>query len=214
MTLPSRLLVVGQTQVIARVEIERFDAYSEETLQSVSAFGVFFSILSWIAIISMLMAILSGFGIIVEEHIITIQLLYLHVYIGYDMLPLSFREVVSNLRTIGFLHFVPESIVENEWSLTPEAMYWLSPNQFNFIHAFLPLFVSILIYTFWFFGLLALKKWFLPLEIHDYSRSTLHKLADNIVCRVINFADSIWRYQFISILLICIMQFVASSHSD
>ena len=136
MTLPSRLLVVGQTQVIARVEIERFDAYSEETLQSVSAFGVFFSILSWIAIISMLMAILSGFGIIVEEHIITIQLLYLHVYIGYDMLPLSFREVVSNLRTIGFLHFVPESIVENEWSLTPETMYWLSPNQFNFIHAF------------------------------------------------------------------------------
>lgn len=112
MTVP-RLLVVGQTQVIARVEVQRFDYYSEENLQSISAFGVFFTILSWMAVISMLLAILSGFGIIVEEHIITIQLIYLHVYIGYDLLPLSFREVVSNLRTVGFLHFVPESIVEN-----------------------------------------------------------------------------------------------------
>lgn len=108
-----RLLVVGQTQIIARVEIERFDVYSEENLQSISAFGVFFNILSWIAIISMLLGILSGFGIIVEEHIITMQIIYLHVYIGYNMLPLSFREVVANLRTVGFLHFVPEVIVEN-----------------------------------------------------------------------------------------------------
>ena len=35
-------------------------------------------------------------------------MLYLHVYIGYDVMPVSFREVVANLRTVGFLHFFPE----------------------------------------------------------------------------------------------------------
>ena len=42
-------------------------------------------------IIGMFMAVLSGYGIVIEEHLITMQLIYLHVYIGYDLLPLAFR---------------------------------------------------------------------------------------------------------------------------
>ena len=74
----------------------------------------------------------------------------------------------------------------------------------------MPIFFSIVLYLVWFLSLIALKKWFLPLSIPDENRSVVHKMADNIVCRVVNFADSIWRYQFISILLICVMQFVAA----
>ena len=153
---------------------------------------------------------MSGYGIIVEEHLITMQLLYLHVYIGYDLLPLSFREIVSQLRIVGFLHFIPDKMVTAEWSLEPEAMYWLSPEYFNFFHALFPIFVSLLIYLTWFLFLVAIKRCCLPHKIPDSSRSTIHKMADNIVCRIINFADSIWRYQFISVLLICTMQFVSS----
>ena len=69
--------------------------------------------------IFMLTAILTGLGIVMEEHIISVQMLYLHVYVGYNLLPLSFRDVVSPLRIVGFLHFVPEAIAQNEWSLTP-----------------------------------------------------------------------------------------------
>ena len=47
------------------------------------------------------------------------QLIYLHVYIGYDLLPLAFREAVSQFRTVGFLHFIPEKMVTTEWALTP-----------------------------------------------------------------------------------------------
>ena len=73
-------------------------------------------------------------------------------------------------------------------------MYWLSPEYFDFFHAMLPIIASLIIYAIWFLFLLALKKWCFPHKIPDESRSTFHKMADNIVCRVINFADSIWRY--------------------
>ena len=139
------------------------------------------------------------------------QLIYLHVYIGYDLLPLAFREAVSQFRTVGFLHFIPEKMVTTEWALTPEAIYWLSPEYFDFFHAMLPIVASLIIYAVWFLFLLALKKWCFPHKIPDESRSTFHKMADNIVCRVINFADSIWRYQFVSVLLICMIQFISST---
>ena len=142
------------------------------------------------------------------------QLLYLHVYVGFDLLPLSFRQIVSQLRTVGFLHFIPEKMVTAEWSLEPEAMYWLSPEYFDFFHAMLPIFVSLMIYLGWFLLLAAIKKCCLPKKIPDSTRSTLHKIADNIVCRGINFADSIWRYQFISVLLVCTMQFVSSEQTE
>jgi hypothetical protein len=202
-------LVAGQTQIVARVEVSRYDAYSEQTLNSIASFGVLFSVISWMAVIAMLIAILTGFGVVTEEHIIALQILYLHVYIGYNMLPLSFRDSVSNLRTVGFLHFFPEAMVQSEWSLNPEAMYELAPHEFSFFYAFLPIFSCLILFTLWFLVLVALKKWFLPYSIPDESRSPLHKLADRIVCRWVNFIDSIWRYQFIAIILICVMQFIA-----
>ena len=205
-----RRLVAGQTFLVATVDIPRFDAYSPKQIEIVSNFGAIFSVIAWIGIISMFLAVLSGYGIVVEEHIITCQLLYLHIYIGYDLLPLSFREAVANLRLAGFLHFIPEKMVNSEWALKPEAMYWLSPEYFNIFHALFPIFASLLIYTCWYMFLLGVKKCCLPQAIPDESRSTLHKLADNIVCRPINYADSIWRYQFISILAICTIQFIAS----
>ena len=93
--------------------------------------------------------------------------------------------------------------------MTPEAMYWLSEGSFSFVRAFLPILLSLALFMLWFVVLVALKKWCLPLSVPDDNRTMFHKMADNIVCRLVNFLDSIWRYQFIAILMICIMQFIA-----
>lgn len=53
-----------------------------------------------------------------------------------------------------------------------------------------------------------LKKWFFPRSIPDDSRSPFHKLADNIVCRAVNYVDTIWRYILVTALLVCLMEFV------
>ncbi len=35
----------------------------------------------------------------------------------------------------------------------------------------------------------------------------MHKVIDGVVCRIINYIDTIWRYQFIAIVLICLKEF-------
>ena len=88
-------------------------------------------------------------------------------------------------------------------------MYWLAPGNFSFFHAFLPIFASLVVFAAWFLLLAFIKKWLLPRNVPDEGRSTFHKMTDNIVCRVVNYVDSIWRYQFISVILICVVQLVA-----
>lgn len=77
-----------------------------------------------------------------------------------------------------------------------------------------PILLTLLLYSLWFGFIVCLKKWVFPRSIPDESRSFLHKLADSIVCRIINYIDSIWRYQLIAILLISTMEFVSIHNNE
>lgn len=125
------------------------------------------------------------------------------------MLPLSFREAVGGLRGIGFLDFFVNSSKQTN-EISPESKFWLMPGDFNFLTAFLPLLITILGYSGWFLILLALKKWVFPRSIPDDSRTRLHKISDSIICRFINFIDTICRYMLVPLFLVCMMEFVGA----
>lgn len=73
---------------------------------------------AWIGLTTIVLAIISGFGIMAEDYVITLQTLYLHVLIGYDLLPLTFREVVGELRGLGFLNYFTK-VSSSGLSLSP-----------------------------------------------------------------------------------------------
>lgn len=162
-----RRLQEGFLQTIAVVEVDRFDAYSDDQLSRIKTFSSFFTVFAWVGLISIAIAVLSGFGVVVEKYVIALQMLYLHVFIGFDSLPLTFKEVLGGLRGIGFLNIFSSSSASNGMSLSPESQFWLLPGDFNFFIAYFPLFLTISFYSVWFVLLLCLKKWVLPRSIPD-----------------------------------------------
>ena len=82
-------------------------------------------------------------------------------------------------------------------------LYRLVPSTYSFSYAFLPILFTLLSYFIWFIAMVAVKKWLLPRDIPDESRGTLHKIVDGVVCRVMNYVDTIWRYQLIAVFLLC-----------
>lgn len=44
-------------------------------------------------------------------------------------------------------------------------------------------------------------------DIIEEEKTPLHRAVDNIANRVINFADQIWRYQFLATIWLSFMQF-------
>lgn len=53
--------------------------------------------LGWVTVVLSFLAILVGYGIVVEELVLSLQMVFLHVYIAADYLPLTFRDVVGGL---------------------------------------------------------------------------------------------------------------------
>ena len=86
--------------VLAVVNIDRYDSLSSSQLFSINAFSVVFKIFAWVGLISIIIAILSGYGIVVEEYVISMQLIFLHIYVAAGYLPLTFRDVVGGLSSI------------------------------------------------------------------------------------------------------------------
>lgn len=93
---PGRILQTSQTEPIASVEISRFDAYSSNELASTSTFSHIFAGLAWLGMALIFVCVLVGQGVIAEEYVISLQTLFLHVYLAVDC-PLSFSEVMSGL---------------------------------------------------------------------------------------------------------------------
>ena len=103
----------------------------------------------WVGVIGILLAVVVGYGVVVEEYVVGLQVLFLHVYIGSDFLPLSFREVVGGL-----------SLVENlNWGVEPKwaGQGFNGPIRFSMFHTdinclreFIPIIVANVIYLLWF----------------------------------------------------------------
>jgi len=59
-----------------------------------------------------------GFGVVMEDYIVTLQVLYLHIELGYNALPLSFSHTISGLRGATILDFFNPLVVNlTSWSL-------------------------------------------------------------------------------------------------
>ncbi len=43
---------------------------------------------------------MSGYGVVVEEYVTALQLVFLHAYIASDYLPLTFRDSIGGLSLI------------------------------------------------------------------------------------------------------------------
>jgi hypothetical protein len=68
--------------------------------------------------IAIIIAVISGLGVIIEEYIVTLQLIYLHIYVGYSLLPLSFTHTVCGLRGATLLDFFNPFVVNvSPWSI-------------------------------------------------------------------------------------------------
>jgi hypothetical protein len=58
-----------------------------------------------LAVVLVFIATLIGYGVTVEEFIVSLQVLFLHVYLGSEYLPLTFRDVVGGLNIVQSLNF-------------------------------------------------------------------------------------------------------------
>ena len=59
-----------------------------------------FSISAWIGVILIIIAVMVGNSVVVEEYILALQLIFLHVYIASDYIPLTFRDTIGGLNLI------------------------------------------------------------------------------------------------------------------
>jgi hypothetical protein len=171
---------------------------------------VFFSVFAWGAVILIIFTVMLGYGVTMEELIFTLQFLFLHVYIASEGLPLSFREVVAGLRVAENLNFfVPSqaSIIEHQWlgSVVQRGPSRLSlyNTDINFSREFYPILIINIVYGLWFCLVLVAKKWLGWFG----EQSLLNRAVGKLTSRVVNFADQIWRYQFLATVWFCFLQF-------
>lgn len=102
----SRLLQqINNPVLVGTFKITRFDSLTSNQIESVECFSWLFTAAAWIAVIGIIIAVFSGFGIVVEEYVLLLQAIFLHVYIASDYLPLTFRDVVGGLSLVENLNF-------------------------------------------------------------------------------------------------------------
>ena len=58
------------------------------------------AVAAWIGVVLIIPAVMTGYGIVVEDYIIGLQLVLLHVYIASDLLPLTFRDSLFGLSSV------------------------------------------------------------------------------------------------------------------
>lgn len=55
---------------------------------------------AWIGVVLIIPAVMTGYGVILEDYLIALQLVLLHVYIASDLLPLTFRDSLFGLAPV------------------------------------------------------------------------------------------------------------------
>lgn len=66
-------------------------------------------------------------------------------------------------------------------------------------------------YLVWFGCVLIAKRYMLQRNLIDEEKTVPHRLVDLATCRLINFSDQVWRYQFLPTLWLCLLQLNRSS---
>jgi hypothetical protein len=75
-------------------------------------------VFAWFGLLAIIFSITTGFGVIIEEYFITLQLIYLHIYLGYNIFPISFVHSISGLRGVTILDFFNPLVINfTPWPL-------------------------------------------------------------------------------------------------
>jgi hypothetical protein len=93
----ARLLQTGQPQLIGSFAVERFDPLNPSEVEGISVLSVVFGIAAWMAVVLIIPAVMTGYSVVLEDYIISLQVVLLHVYIASDLLPLTFRDSLFGL---------------------------------------------------------------------------------------------------------------------
>lgn len=107
-----RLLQEGPI-IIAEIPIQRWDSIQEEDHRAMAVLKVIFKVFSWVALISIILLMLLGIGVVCEEYIINLVLLNFFSFVGRSSLPLSLIYPLSGLHRILSLNFLAPSVDEN-----------------------------------------------------------------------------------------------------
>lgn len=87
-----RLLIDFPLELVESDQIiKRYNALDDDDQVSTTQLYWFFNFFQWFALITMIVCILLGIGVVFEEFSIVLQLLFLHVYISMPLLPATFR---------------------------------------------------------------------------------------------------------------------------
>lgn len=77
--------------------INRFNRLPVDDLVSTTQIYWFYTFFQWFALITMIVCIMLGVGVVFEEFSIMLQLLFLHVYISSTLLPASYKAPMVGL---------------------------------------------------------------------------------------------------------------------
>jgi hypothetical protein len=167
-----------------------------------------------VGIILIITFALLGNSIVLEEYIISLQNIFLHVYIAANILPLSFRDVIGGLKRVENLNFfipIHSTDIEHSWLgnvvQNGPIRFSLFHTDINFSRSFFPIIIINIIYCIWFILLYFSKRYLFRKDIIEEEKNFFHKIVDRIVNRPINFCDQIWRYQFLATVWCCFVQF-------
>lgn len=156
---------------------------------------------------------MAGYGVVTEDYIIGLQMVFLHVYIATDYLPLTFRLSLAGLSPLENLNFfIPahRHSIEQQWmgNVVQDGppRFQFVRTDINFLRGFYPVIIINAVYLIWFF-LLRVARRVVNRGLIDEEKGVLNKFLDNTAGRLLNTTDQIWRYQFLATLWACFLQF-------
>ena len=139
-------------------------------------------------------------------------MLFLHIFIATELLPLSFRDVIAGLSITEHLNFIIQSFgmnLGNEWigNIFKNGGIRLGlNNNIVFVKEIFPIIIANIIYLTWFILIVLFKITLSKCSFLGENSITV-KIFDKIVKRKVNFFDQIWRYQLLAIFWVCFIQF-------
>lgn len=94
------------------MHIVRYDQLPESHWETIAQFSSFFTVISWITIVSTIILTLLGISVITQHLSLLLQLIFLHVYIYTEYLPASFKSVVGGLWRMENLNYFTKDTMQ------------------------------------------------------------------------------------------------------
>ena len=125
----------------------------------------FFEILCWCTIILTIILSFGGNSIVTQNFVLLLQIIFLHVFIGSESLPLTFKIPLSGMSRIQNLNYLTDEhreVIEG-WLLNgivqdSPLKFQVGRRDINFSRAMFPTLLITVGYFIWFLIINAIKK--------------------------------------------------------